>query len=59
MDREIITEEELKALVETKDESMELVLTGINMCESFSSPSSMSAISEKVLLENATSIMLV
>ncbi|MCI9307363.1 MAG: cob(I)yrinic acid a,c-diamide adenosyltransferase [Lachnospiraceae bacterium] len=34
VDREIITEEELKALVETKDESMELVLTGINMCES-------------------------
>ena len=34
MDREIIKEEELKALVEAKDESMELVLTGINMCES-------------------------
>ena len=34
VDREIIKEEELKALVEAKDESMELVLTGINMCES-------------------------
>lgn len=34
VDRGIITEEELKALVEAKDESMELVLTGINMCDS-------------------------
>ena len=34
VDRGIITEEELKALVEVKDESMELVLTGINMCDS-------------------------
>ena len=34
VDRRIITEEELKALVEAKDESMELVLTGINMCDS-------------------------
>lgn len=34
VDRGIITEEELKVLVEAKDESMELVLTGINMCDS-------------------------
>ena len=34
VDRGIITEEELTALVEAKDESMELVLTGINMCDS-------------------------
>ena len=34
VDRRIITEEELKVLVEAKDESMELVLTGINMCDS-------------------------
>ena len=34
VDRGNITEEELTALVEAKDESMELVLTGINMCDS-------------------------
>ena len=33
VDKGIITEEELVALVEAKDESMELVLTGIKMCD--------------------------
>ena len=34
VDRGIIMEEDLTALVEAKDESMELVLTGIHMCDS-------------------------
>ncbi len=34
VDRDIITQEELTALVEAKDEDMELVLTGIHMCDS-------------------------
>lgn len=34
VDRGIVTEDELKALVEVKDENMELVLTGIHMCDS-------------------------
>lgn len=33
VDKGIITEEELLALVEAKDENMEMVLTGIKMCE--------------------------
>lgn len=33
VDKGIITEEELLALVEAKDENMEMVLTGIQMCE--------------------------
>ena len=33
VDKGIITEEELLALVEARDDNMELVLTGIEMCE--------------------------
>jgi len=33
VDKGIITEEELLALVEARDEGMEIVLTGIKMCE--------------------------